>query len=320
MAFRRSQKTSHKPENLSIKDFYQMRNKVLILRQLGGVGDILMQRMMFEGFKQTFPGCHLTFSTPAKFKDISSNHPFLDDWVPSEEVDLSQYMVNYNISTACGKYEEKVGAYSDKNRSDIWANYCGVILDKHEMYVPIDEADQQEAKQQLEQLNPDGKPSVAFCPISAILSKTMTGPQIAATINGLRELGLFVYSTHTKSIPEFEKLKAPVIHGISLKKWMAYINAADSVVAVDTAAFHLGGGLKKPLVGVFAWTDGKIYGKYYNFQLVQKHRDNGDWDCGPCYFWQMCPKERKCRQKPCLTEITAKMIVDATERAINTKY
>jgi ADP-heptose:LPS heptosyltransferase len=80
------------------------------------------------------------------------------------------------------------------------------------------------------------------------------------------------------------------------------MSLADYVISVDTSAFHLAGGLKKPLMGIFTFADGKVYGKYFNFVLVQKHRDNGNWDCGPCYNFSICPKS-PLKVKPCLTEL-----------------
>ena len=46
---------------------------------------------------------------------------------------------------------------------------------------------------------------------------------------------------------------------------------------------------------------------------MQKHRKNGDWDCGPCYNWGNCTKTKKV-PKPCLTEITADMIVEGVKK------
>jgi ADP-heptose:LPS heptosyltransferase len=91
------------------------------------------------------------------------------------------------------------------------------------------------------------------------------------------------------------------------------IEAADYVVSVDSAAFHCAGGLGKPLTGIFTYCDGKVYGKYYDFVLVQKHRDNGDWPCGPCFHWPSCPKSKE-MLKPCLTELTPDILADGLER------
>jgi ADP-heptose:LPS heptosyltransferase len=86
----------------------------------------------------------------------------------------------------------------------------------------------------------------------------------------------------------------------------------DYMITVDTAAFHLAGGLRKPLCGIFTFADGKVYGKHYDFTLVQKHRDNGNWECGPCFKFGNCIKSRK-QLKPCLTEITETEIISGID-------
>ena len=313
MVIRRSLKKNTTPENLSLHDFYTVRNKVLILRQTGGVGDILMQRMMFEGFKRAFPECHLVYSCPLRFRDLMENHPFLDEWIPSEQVKLSDFIQCFNITSPCNHYENTMAPFSDKHRSDIWANHCGVLLDKHDMHLNLSEEDVSFGNRVVNDVNKDDKPSIAFCVTSAMMGKNLQDKQITETVKGLRDRGLFVYSTHTGVIDEFQRTDVPVFTDIPLRKWMGVINAADYVLTVDTAAFHLSGGLKKPTVGVFSFTDGKIYGKYYDFTLVQKHRDDGCWDCGPCYNWTQCTKVKRDIRKPCIVEISPEMILNGVD-------
>ena len=69
MLIQRSLKIHKASQDLSLNEFEGMRNKVLILRQAGGVGDILMQRMMFEGFKQIFPESVDKMFQPVKKKE-----------------------------------------------------------------------------------------------------------------------------------------------------------------------------------------------------------------------------------------------------------
>ena len=316
MLIKRSLKRPTAPQNLSLQQFSEMRHKVLILRQAGGVGDILMQRMMFEDFKRVFPECHLTYACPQRFIHLVENHPFIDEIISCDEAKLDKYLVWYNISTPCNRYEMRIAPFAEKHRSDIWANYCGVILTKHNMHLNIPEEIKQFGYDRVARLNIKKRPAVLFCPISAMLGKNLRGKQITETVDGLRNLGLFVYSSHTRPVDELIKMEVPIITDISLKKWMGVVNAADYIISVDTAAFHLAGGLGKPLVGIFTFTDGKVYGKYYDFILVQKHRDNGDWDCGPCYAWTQCPKETHNKRKPCVEEITPQMILDGVSEML----
>ena len=316
MLIKRSLKRHTAPQNLSLNEFQEMRHKVLILRQAGGVGDILMQRMMFEDFKRVFPESKITYACPQRFMELMDDHPFVDEVTSCDSVKMDEFLICYNISHPCNRYEMRVAPFSDKHRSDIWANHCGVILTNHDMHLNLKDEIKKFGRESVEKHNEEGLPSVMFCPISAMLGKNLSGKQITDTVHGLRDLGLFVYSSHPKPIDELIKLNVPIITDLPLRKWMGVVNAADYVVSVDTAAFHLGGGLKKPLVGIFTFTDGKVYGKYYNFTLVQFHRDNGNWDCGPCYAWTQCPKETHNKRKPCVTKITPQMILDGVSEML----
>jgi ADP-heptose:LPS heptosyltransferase len=121
-------------------------------------------------------------------------------------------------------------------------------------------------------------------------------------------------------IPSLKELGVPVFSGYSIPQWFSFIHAADYVISADTSTFHYAGGIKKPLVGIFTHADGKYRGQYYDFILVQKHRDDGNWPCGPCYNYAMCthPKGKDCKNfnepRPCLTELTVSDIIKGIEK------
>lgn len=305
-------KPRFEPKPLSVRQFYQKRNEVLILRETGGLGDILMHRMMFEDFKDLMPDCKLIFACPSQYHEIVKDHPFLDGVLDSRTVNVHDYVIYYNTTSACCRYEMKKAPYADKHRSDIWANHCGIELKKHNMHLNVSKELKEFGYETMQRLC-NGRPTVLIAPISAMFTKNLLYEQLEGTVQGLRDRGYFVCSIHSKPIDELERLKVPTICGLKLREWMAVVDAANYVISVDTSTFHLAGGLSKPLVGIFTFADGKVYGKYFDFELVQKHRDNGDWDCGPCYSWCNCIKTKKV-PKPCLTEITSEMILEAADR------
>jgi ADP-heptose:LPS heptosyltransferase len=146
-----------------------------------------------------------------------------------------------------------------------------------------------------------------------MISKSLLQEQIDAIIECTKDYN--VIAIHNTEIPELKKHNVKVIN-THIKEWMCYINAADYVISVDSAAFHMAGGLGKPLLGIFTWADGYACGKYYpNTEYIQLHRKNGNWDCGPCFQFENCKKSEKCI-KPCLTEITKEMIQDGVERLL----
>jgi ADP-heptose:LPS heptosyltransferase len=296
-------KQKPKPRSFSLREFYSKRNEILIIRETGGLGDILMHRMIFEDIKLLNPDIETHFACPTKYHEAVEDHPFIDKVLDSRKTDTGNYVNFYTTTSACNRHEMMMAPFSKKHRADIWANHCGVELTRHNLHMRLDPKYEEQACERL----PKNKPTVALCPISAMIAKNLTDKQQAVVVNFLHTKGYHVIGLHDKPIPELEDLDVEVWSGMSIREWMGALDAVDYVVAVDSAAFHYAGGRKKPLVGIFSFADGKVYGRYSDFILVQKHRDNGDWDCGPCYNWPNCPKSKRV-PKPCLTEITPEML------------
>lgn len=308
---------SRKPHSWSLKDYYNNRNKLLIVRETGGLGDILMHRMLFEDIKKKLPEVEIHFACPTRYHAAVQDHPYIDKILDSSIVNIEKY-VNYHFTTsACNREEHKMAMkfpYSWKHRSDIWAEWCGVTLENHNMHIHLTDEEKKYGENVLQKIrNGNNQPSVAFCPISAMIVKNLMKDQMQGVVKELRTMGYFVFGLHTQPIAELQEIECPVVCGQNIRQWMGTINAADYVISVDTAGFHFAGGIGKPLVGIFTFADGVEYGKYYQFELVQKHRKNGDWDCGPCYCWPNCPKSQSI-PKPCLTLLTVPMIIEGAKK------
>lgn len=298
---------------VTLKDFHELRRKVLIIRSVGGLGDILMHRMMFEDFKRVAPDIEVHFACPYQYHDAVKDHPYIDKVLNSADVNRTDYVLCYNTSTACGAYEMKIAPQSGMNRSDIWAAHCGLTLQHHNMHISLTEEEQAWGREQIKALSPE-KPVVLISAVSAMDSKNLQPNQLEGLVKGLEERGCTPIGIHTVPVPWFTKNGVPLLHGHSIRRWMALIHAAHYVVSVDSAAFHCAGGMGRPLVGVYTWADGQVYGKHYDFFLVQRHRNlDPNWTCGPCYNWCECPKT-KATLKPCLTEITPELILSAVDK------
>ncbi len=312
---------SRKQPNLL--EYHQQRNRVLINREIGGLGDILMHRMMFEDLKKS--GMEVHFACPKQYHPAVQDHPYIDLILDCSKVDPYDYQAAYNTTTACGRHEMRVAPFSDLHRSDIWSQHCGLDLTNHEMHIKFTKEEMEYGDSKLLTIKSLAKvdlsmPTVAVCPTSAMMGKNLTGTQVTGLLDGIKEFDVFPFGLHTKPVPEVESRKVPMVHGLGIRQWMAVMNAADYAITVDTSAFHLAGGLKKPVVGVFSFVDGLVYGKYFEkFVLVQKHRKNGDWYCGPCYNWTACPKS-KLPCKPCITEIRSSDIIEGFEKLLKKQY
>lgn len=308
-------KRSAKPFVFSVRDYYERRNKVLILRANGGLGDILMHRMLFEDIKILNSELEITFACPAAYNDAVYDHPFLDKVIDCKKVDVKDYIFSGITTNACNIHEMAMAPYSKHHRSDIWARHCGMELTKHNMHINLEEEYIASAKKRLQQES-HGKKSVVLCPISAMIAKNLTNEQQIDIINILHELDYHVYVLHNKPMPHLTEIGIPVWNNLSIREWMGAIEVSDYVISVDSAAFHYAGGVGKPLLGIYTFADGKVYGKYYQSELIQIHRDTHKGWCGPCYNWPNCPKTRQI-PKPCLTNLTIEDFRDGIQRMLS---
>lgn len=298
---------------LNLREFYEKRNKVLILRAVGGLGDILMHRMMFEDFKRLNPEAEIHFACPPRYHDAVADHPFVDKLLDSNEVKRHDYLVSYTTTTACGRYEMGIAPYSGKHRSDIWANHCGVELTKHKMHFVLSDEEKALGKKLIEDSRDRSGPSIALCPVSAMHNKNLMDHHMVGVVEELRSRGMYVFGLHNTPVHTLLKEDVPMIQGLKIRPWMSVINQVDYIISVDTAHFHCAGGMGKPLTGIFTFADGLVYGRYFNCEIVQKHRDRDpEWTCGPCYNWGACTKTKE-NPKPCLTEITVGDIMEKVE-------
>lgn len=302
-----------KPKPLGLRDFHNKRNRILIWHDKGGLGDVLMQRMLFEDFQAACPEAELIFACLPEYMDAAKDHPNIKEVIDSRTVNLNDYCIHYNTCVSIAdRYEHNNAPFCLEHRSDIWAKYCGMELVRHDMCFRLAPRNVEACRERLRAIagttgtRARTGPIVILAPVSKMAVKTLLPGQLAAIKEAVEETQkeVSIVGLHNREVADLTNLGIPGIYQATIKEWMAYIAAADYVIAVDTAAFHMAGGLKKPLVGIFTFADGKAYGKHFDFVLVQKHRDNGDWDCGPCFKFMNCPKCTKSLQKPCLTELS----------------
>ena len=282
---------------VSLKQHAFRRNNILLKRRCGGFGDILMHRMIFEDAKIQYPELNFCFSCPYPFSEFIKNHPFAQS-INMNEIEDSDYGIIYDDTTVCRVHEAKHGADNQMHRSDIWSNYMGINLVNHKMHLHSN-------KLNLNHINPQNKIKILLATQSTNdefgISKSLTSSQIENLVNSLKD-EFFLFTVHHERQEIYDQLNVVQFAGVDCQNWINLVETADIIISVDTATFHLAGGLNKPLVGIFSFTNGKVYGKYYNFTLVQKHRDDGNWDCGPCFNLTFC---HKCNNfpKPCITEL-----------------
>ncbi len=234
---------------MNLVEFYEKRNKILINRAVGGLGDVLMHRMMFEDIKLLMPDCEIHYSCPIQYHDAVRDHPFVDVLLDPGQVERLNYIAHYNTTTACGRMEMRLAPFSAPNRSDIWASHCGFKLTRHNMHFRLTDEEKEAGRQTLDEHRDRDGPTVLVCPISAMENKNLLPHQLLGVINGLHKRGCYALGSHYYPIEVLEQNDIPTVGSRGkLRLWLAMIHEADYIVSVDTAAFHCAGGMNKQLV------------------------------------------------------------------------
>jgi ADP-heptose:LPS heptosyltransferase len=306
-------------QKINLNLFESIRQKICILRSYGGLGDIIAMRMIFEDIKKTYPEFNITWALPYVYYPIASQHPFIDEIVCSSSYDKKNYLQIYNLSTVCTKHEWKYKKFNNKNRSDIWANYFGLELKNHNIFMPSFKEEHDFIYSYLKKIGWDGnKKLIAFAPVSAIPIKNLTADQCKIVQDLTRDY--FLFCIHTNPILEIDHLKIPIVCGLNLKQAMAAIEISNYCISTDTGLLHAAAGYGKPTLGFFSFVDGYVYCKYYpTVEIIQKHyKDDPSW-CGPCHDFVNCPKNPSSKIKPCISDINKNMIEEKWNTLLN-KY
>jgi ADP-heptose:LPS heptosyltransferase len=289
--------------DMSLKEFSDIKNNILFISDWGGLGDVLIHRLIFEDAKKLCPDFKIHFCLLGQYLDAIKDNTFIDEIVLPENLNKEKYLVFYQtcVKTA-NKYESHYGIECKLNRAEVWALFCGFELNNPKMHFSLDKKKIENYKSKLNAIK-DKKngPIVVFNPTSAITTKCLQKNQIKAVIEELNDCNVFVIEKKENLMLRGFDLNQ--IINTSIEDFIYYTACSDYVITVDTATFHLAGGLGIPMTGIFTFANGKTYGKFYDFILVQKHKDDGNWNCGPCYNYRKCPKTEK-ELKPCLTELS----------------
>lgn len=254
-------------------------DKILVLRQYGGLGDIIMQSMIFTELREKFPTSQIDFALPKTFHSLFRGcEHYIDNILDSDKVKHKIYRLlakgTYNfigdISITCAKYEcysmDKFG-FVDKERSDIWAESIGFKLKKHQSCINFSHGERTEA---MDYLKPDGRPIVGFAPFSANLDRSYPYSLQQELVNGLSAIGCRVIGLHSGNM----NVKCEQI-STDIRKLGALISQMDLMVSVDTGQLHYAGVLGIPVIGLFGVTDSKVRLRYYNATAFQGNCKEG---------------------------------------------
>lgn len=335
----RFKETPTPEEVIGIKKHLEIasKGKVLLINRLGGMGDILCARLIFEDLKQIPNLRHVTFAVPKQFLPLIKDHPFIDKKIAVEsliDVNLRQeYTFIHDLTLVCGRVEHRTLPEVTENRSDIMANSFGLQLKNHNGHLTFSNAEINFAEKFLTKLGND--PKIIIAPFTADASKDLSFDLTQNLIDWCRKKGLIPILIY----PHPLKFKHAIIpENFSIRHWMAVISKADAVVTAATATFWISHLTYRPTVAIFGCEDLRIFGKYHlNLVSIQRRakekikpyaniksnqdsieQHDGTWAYCPCWNARKCAYKKWTHYPPlCLESIQLDEITKPLQKLLN---
>jgi len=303
------------PRPLAPKAFSRARDgeSLLVLRQQGGIGDILMQTMVWGNLRRQFPSSRLTYALPMQFHPLLEGNPYLDAVVTPAIAGRSRFDHVGDISQICGEVEN-VTRPCMTHRADIWGQHLGVVMETHELTYTIFPHEAAWAREYVALLRP--KPIVAIVPYSADKRKDLPDATTQAIIDGLVVgLGCEVVVLHHQPT-QFRRAHA--VSDLSLRWLGAFLSVCDLVISVDTGPMHLAAALKRPTIALFGSEDGRVFTTYYpTVSLIQEFV----LECQPCWYRTPCLANDGHNSRPgdCLLRLTPERVLTMAEERLKNR-
>ena len=270
------------PTRRSRLDTLKDGEKLLILRKYGGLGDILISSMIFPMLADQYPGIHVTYACPQRYRTLFDQtgltltpYESVFDAASYEERGgtvrsefLSAFDLVEDISIPCHIWETVFNQYGGsngrggnglkwRNRLDMWSRWFGLAVKNPRTNIVIQEDERTAAKARLAETLGTGKPVCLIAPFSGNSIKCY--PWFTELAHRIQADGWSVALLYSVAIPT----DIQTITGLTLRQMGALCAVADLIISVDTSAFHWGGALGTPTLGIFNVNDGATYAKYY---------------------------------------------------------
>ena len=305
-----------------LKQFAHTDGKVLVKRSSGGLGDIIIHRMMFQDFKIVAPRARITVALPRQYMSVMQCHPFVDEVVDVEDVNDSDFAYVYDTTDIAGQYEYARLPNVDKHRSDIWAEAAGVRLRHHESFIRISDEEKSMASELFQDDAGDDRPRVAIAPRTASRHKNWDDDKWQAVIDHLDSAGYLVYSFHTQPTTFYN---CSNVRGLPIRMWMASVAACDYVITLATSVYCLANALHKPTIAIFGCEDLDVFGKHFPEMIPVQRRSGVDgWGGQECPCWRnwcsLDPESNRHvngeKQNLCMADIKAAEVIAAFDTLV----
>lgn len=317
--------------------------KIITVRQLGGIGDVLMTTPVFRGLREKYPKAKILHVTgnvylAGALMDVYTHMPkgFIDEihvfepydatttrtrqvWAnyygncPAIEEDLWWQKADHHIdlNTPCVDYEwnaMKTPEGIQKTRTQVWCEFAEVTPSSMFPMYEVTNKERTWAKNWFMEQGLDPKKVIGVGAAACDAKRAVSMQKLKDVCDKLKGEGFIP----TIIDPTFNFDDHARINGKRLSEIMALVEQMNTVVSVDSGLLHMAGTLRVPVVGIFGPTDYKMRMDQYVGSAVDSRKI---MPCAPCWYAYPCTHSGSTIPRfGCLNKISSDVIVEETLR------
>lgn len=275
---------------------------ILILRKLGGIGDILMCTPALKQIKTDFPLATLHFGIDMEsthgniYFELVKNLPFIDKVINHRHADQNKYNVVVDLSSVCIKYEHS--GLPVLNRIEIFSRACGIpkLLEKCSLY-QVEENERNYAKKILQPFRKENKKIVALHTASMEGKRTWPIEKYIEIVKQAEKENLnikFIIFDWNKKGKDWNKYSNCFnASNTTVRQMTALIEQVDLFIGPDSGPMHLAGAVKTPSIVIFGSIPPEARINHY---LTHEGFRLDNLACIGCWY-KPCPYDNKCMKE-----------------------
>lgn len=297
--------------NKSVEEEKPKTDCILVTRNTGGIGDMLMISPVFRQIKKSFPGYPLIVCTTHNYQNgvlfsILEHNPYVDKVITVNELSNYNFVKMFNFNTQEELTHEK--GKSKTNRIDSFEGISGLqIEDKRTVYV-VSEKEKEWAKNWIITNIPKSRRTyIVGMQISTstvrrnwpLEKEYLLALSLVSKFKNLSVL-FFCDGMTERTFTDYPNIY--VLNGLPIRQVGSLINECDLLVFPDSGLLHIAGALEKNMIGLFGSNHPESRLKYYK-------NSEGIWlnyPCSPCWY-DKCESNFKCMSDISVNSVMSKV-------------
>jgi len=296
------------------------KNKILITRAMGGIGDLLMMTPGIHALKKKYPKSEIELAIPKRYFSIFENNAdvkLLD--IEKDYFDHLNYYKWFNFTDCPAARKESVTSPKvRKSRIEIFSSalkinfFSRLAMSKKPRFIFSDD-ELNFAADQWQELGLENKTVIG---IQLHSDETYRDYPLMEKLVELLSERYTVMLFDGETISGFEFENVIKIQNLPIRKAFALAHNCDLIVAPDSSFVHFAAAFDIPTIALFGPIDGKVRTKHYQNCTYLSAKEI--FGCLPCWRNEEIPcKLTGMRTSECMKAIPVSNIIKTLEMKLN---